>query len=1263
MDFPIQAGPFQPDWSSIASNYPSSPPSWLRNAKFGIWVHYGPQASGGTGDWYAQHMYQQGSSAYNAHLSAFGHPSASGYKEVLKAWNPVDYNPTSLAQFYYNIGARFVMVQGVHHDQFDNWNSTYNPWNALNFGPKRDTMADWAAAAKSLGMRFGVAFHHEYGWWFYQPAYRSDLSGSMAGVPYDAEALLGSSGSGTWWQNFDISRLYLTNLREYQGIDTPTQSYWNPTKGIFGNHLPYAHWYATQWALRMIDVIEQYDPDFIYTDGNSTQPFSGYATGTGYKCNAMERVIAHFYNEALVRRGQVDTTSFVKFHPSLNGVGTTSEGGYPAGMKLDQQWLSELAIGGWYWQPNISYDNGTKAIHWLLETVSRDGAVVMNLCLNGAGDLDSGAVSMLNGVGQWMAVNSEGIYGSRAWSTFSEGSGSSTASDFRFTVGSNGYLYAYCMTVPAAGTQVTIKSLGTNTNTLAGRVTSVSLMGSASALSWSQTASGLTITCPATMPTLPSGTAICFKIGPVSAIGIQSPVNLAAQLTGNQVNLSWTYSVSAPAATFNVKRATSATGPYTTIAMGISGISYSDTTASLGTLYYYAITAVTAGGESPNSPYASVVISGTPTGTWPSQDIGSVKAAGSSVVSNGTYTINGSGADIWSTADAFRYTFQPVNGDCIITARVLNMQNTAPWAKAGIMVRSSLAANSAYALGFMSPSNGFAFQQRTSTGGSASGISNVTGIAAPYWVRLVRSGNTFNAYCSPDGVTWTAAGTSTITMGTTAYVGLAVCSVRDGTLCQAQFDNVAVASSAWLRFDETSGTVAADSTYNGFNATLVGSPAWTTGKVNNALALNGSAQYAAFPGGIVTGFKDFTVAAWVKLGASNSAHLFDFGTSSSNYMYLTPSNASTNVFRFGINAGSGEQQINASSALPAGVWTHMAVTLSGSTGTLYVNGAAVGTNSAMSLTPSSLGNTTGNYIGKSQSTDPYLNGTVDEFHLVGRALSASEVAALASPPQAPSGLSATAADAQVTLTWSSVQGATSYNIKRATSASGPYTIVALGTTGTNYTDKGLTDNVTYYYVISTVSGVSESAAAAFPAATPVAAPSGPPTGLSASAGNTAVTLNWNAASGANGYIVQRAPTSNGAYATVSTSATTSFTDTGLVNGSTYYYVVSSTNAGGTSANYSGEVSATPSAPLSAAEVTPPSMTTSTSGANTTTVFTVATSVAGHTYQLQQNTDLTNGTWQNVGSPQSGTGSALQFSVTINTTGLSRLFFRVLVQRP
>ncbi len=201
---------------------------------------------------------------------------------------------------------------------------------------------------------------------------------------------------------------------------------------------------------------------------------------------------------------------------------------------------------------------------------------------------------------------------------------------------------------------------------------------------------------------------------------------------------------------------------------------------------------------------------------------------------------------------------------------------------------------------------------------------------------------------------------------------------------------------AYYRLDETSGTSAADSSGNGKNSTLNGGVSWTAGRNGNAVSLNGSDGYVSMPAGIMNGLNDFTVVGWIRLNSNSTWNrIFDFGTGTTVYMFLTGSAGSVPRFAITTNSNGSEQQINGTSALSTGIWTHVAVTLSGTTGTLYVNGVQAGQNANMTLKPSSLGNTTQNYIGKSQWSDPYLNGLVDEFRIYNRALSASEVLSLA----------------------------------------------------------------------------------------------------------------------------------------------------------------------------------------------------------------------------------------------------------------------------
>ncbi|HEX7653785.1 MAG TPA: alpha-L-fucosidase, partial [Verrucomicrobiae bacterium] len=476
LDLPIAPGPFAPTWASIEKNYPGTP-AWLRDAKFGIWVHFGPQAAGESGDWYARKVYVPGTSAYQHHLKKYGTNTALGYKEMLRDWHPDKFDPAQLTAIYKDAGARFLMIQGVHHDNFDLWNSHYQPWNAVNLGPKRDLIGEWAKACRAEGMRFGVTFHHEYTWWWWQTAFGRD---QQTGLSYDGN-LIAADGKGKWWDGLDPRRLYGINLREYQGVTAAANSPWSPpAPGIFTRHLDYAKWYATQWALRMMDVVDQYNPDFIYTDGTDQQPFSGSGTGTGIKADAMQRVIADFYNTTLARRGQVDTFSIVKFRRKTNGTVTTEEFGLPDHIRTDQAWIGEAPVGDWFYEPGFTYDSGMM-IRYLLEASARDGNAAICISLLPDGSLDAGSRQMLREVGAWLRLNGEGIYGSHAWTIPGEGQmengklrqlpggklGRNQADfpfspqDFRFTRGSNGCLYAYCLTVPAPGTPLKIKSLGT----------------------------------------------------------------------------------------------------------------------------------------------------------------------------------------------------------------------------------------------------------------------------------------------------------------------------------------------------------------------------------------------------------------------------------------------------------------------------------------------------------------------------------------------------------------------------------------------------------------------------------------------------------------------------------------------------------------------------------------------------------------------------------------------------------------------------------
>lgn len=426
----IAPGPFKADWKSFTSDKIQREPSWWRDAKIGVWFHWGPQSMGRNGDWYARFLYQQPPQGrqgrannrwmYDQHLKLFGHPSEFGYMDVLNAWKAPKFDAAKLVDLYASSGARYILVQGAHHDNFDLWNSSYQPWNSVNVGPKRDIVGEMFREARKHDLRTGMAFHADYSLWWYQPAFGADKNGPRAGVPYDAATRTKESGKGTWWEGLDPRDLYGIDLRaEVLPGQNLHDGFFTPVRDIFVHPetRTFARDYTLKWFRRLKQFIDDYDPDMLYTDG--TEPFTGSGTAKGVISDATVKVVAHMYNKRAAKTGgPVDCMAVIKGGPRIPGIAAPHENGYTGPIKREP-WVWENTVGEWFYEDNTLYDSRSM-IFQMIEAISRDGNFQLNIGLTPEGDLEPGAVRMWQDFGEFTRRNAAAIYGSSAWKVLGE---------------------------------------------------------------------------------------------------------------------------------------------------------------------------------------------------------------------------------------------------------------------------------------------------------------------------------------------------------------------------------------------------------------------------------------------------------------------------------------------------------------------------------------------------------------------------------------------------------------------------------------------------------------------------------------------------------------------------------------------------------------------------------------------------------------------------------------------------------------------------
>jgi alpha-L-fucosidase len=502
-NLPIADGPFKPDWNSL-QQYQF--PEWFRNAKFGIWAHWGPQCLPEQGDWYARKMYIPGTPAYDAHLKRFGHPSVFGFKDICNAWKAEKFDPEKLLALYKKAGAKYFVAMANHHDNFDLWDSKFQPWNSVNIGPKKNLIEMWANAARKEGLRFGVSIHASNTWNWYEVTQLSDKTGPKAGVPYDGK-LTKADGKGTWWEGYDPQDLYAQNHKPSPvaggDVREEAKAPGDPTSPEF----------CLKYYNRVLDVVDRYKPDLVYFD-DFVLPMARRADSV-YGLN----ITAHIYNSNLARNGRNEAVVNTKVLDDMQQkcLVRDYEMAIPTTLQ-PEPWQTDACIGSWHYVKGKKYRSAASVIRAFVDIVSKNGNLLLNIPVRGDGTIDDAEIATVEKLGSWMAINSEAIYDTRPWTKFGEGPSLNykgtisskggvdmfskglvyTAQDVRFTTKGH-VLYAIALDWPETG-KLLIKSLAAKAPGVKGEITKVSLLGAKDAPAFRQTAEGLEVTLPKEKP-------------------------------------------------------------------------------------------------------------------------------------------------------------------------------------------------------------------------------------------------------------------------------------------------------------------------------------------------------------------------------------------------------------------------------------------------------------------------------------------------------------------------------------------------------------------------------------------------------------------------------------------------------------------------------------------------------------------------------------------------------------------------------------------
>jgi alpha-L-fucosidase len=458
-------GPFRPDWGSLQG---FKVPQWYADAKFGIFIHWGVYSIPAFGgEWYSRNMYAKGNPAFEHHIKTYGPQTKFGYKDFIPMLKAEAFDAGDWARLFSAAGARYVVPVAEHHDGFSMFDSHLSDYTAVKMGPKRDVLAEISKAVRTEGLHFALSSHRAENNWFFDEGRKipSDVSDpANAGLYGPAQSrILGAGGDAD----------------------------------LFGDYTHVSQAWLDDWLARQAELVEKYDPELVYFDWWIGQP--------SFR-NTVPKFLAWYYNKG-AREGSSAIVNY-KLGEFADGAGVLDiERGQAPGIRKDVwQTCTSISDKSWGYIENDTYKSPAQLIHLLVDVVSKNGNLLLNVGPHASGRIPDGARDTLMQMGAWLKINGDAIYGARPWVTFGEGptetaSGSFaesksrayTAQDFRFTV-KDGVLHAIQMAWPDQGS-ATITSIHGDYP-----VKRVTLLGSDAPVSFRQEASGLVITPPADAP-------------------------------------------------------------------------------------------------------------------------------------------------------------------------------------------------------------------------------------------------------------------------------------------------------------------------------------------------------------------------------------------------------------------------------------------------------------------------------------------------------------------------------------------------------------------------------------------------------------------------------------------------------------------------------------------------------------------------------------------------------------------------------------------